>query len=159
MAFSYIPKLKSGRYLLKNQPIVSATSPIEINELKRIGLTLYQAKAFSVLSKDNPLSAREISDLTGIPSSKIYEVLYALRKLQLVGIKTEIEFKKGSSRKHIKILQLISEGEKLGLQLRLQRGGMTKNLFYADDIRTLIKKRSRELKKELMFLNKMVKKL
>lgn len=50
-----------------------------ISRLSRLGFTNYEAKAYTALLKENPLTAYEIAKKSGIPSSKIYEVI---RKLE-----------------------------------------------------------------------------
>ncbi len=49
------------------------------SRLARLGFTSYEAKAYIALLKENPLTAYEIAKNSGIPSSKIYEVI---RKLE-----------------------------------------------------------------------------
>ncbi|RJQ52521.1 MAG: TrmB family transcriptional regulator [Nitrospiraceae bacterium] len=49
-------------------------------KLKHLGFSEYEAKAYMALVHENPLTAYELSKNSGIPSSKIYEVL---RKLEL----------------------------------------------------------------------------
>src|SRR4030067_1386736 len=51
-----------------------------ISKLKELGFSEYEAKAYTALVTENPLTAYEISKNTGIPSSKVYEVI---RKLEL----------------------------------------------------------------------------
>jgi len=50
-----------------------------IFKLKQLGFSEYEAKAYTALVNEHPLTAYEISKNTGIPSSKIYEVI---RKLE-----------------------------------------------------------------------------
>jgi len=50
-----------------------------ISKLKELGFSEYEAKAYTALVNENPLTAYEISKNTGIPSSKVYEVI---RKLE-----------------------------------------------------------------------------
>ena len=50
-----------------------------ISKLARLGFTNYEAKAYTTLLKEHPLTAYEIAKNSGIPSSKIYEVI---RKLE-----------------------------------------------------------------------------
>ncbi len=49
-----------------------------ISRLTALGFSNYEARAYTALLKDNPLSAYEIAKLSGIPSSKIYEVVRRL---------------------------------------------------------------------------------
>lgn len=49
-----------------------------ISRLKKIGLSEYEAKAYTTLLRDNPLTAYEIAKKSGIPSSKVYEVVQRL---------------------------------------------------------------------------------
>jgi sugar-specific transcriptional regulator TrmB len=50
-----------------------------ISKLQQLGFSEYEARAYTALVNENPLTAYEISKNTGIPSSKIYEVI---RKLE-----------------------------------------------------------------------------
>jgi sugar-specific transcriptional regulator TrmB len=55
-----------------------------ISKLTQLGLTDYEAKAYTALLRDNPLTAYEISKNSGIPSSKVYEVIKRLEAKQVV---------------------------------------------------------------------------
>ncbi len=46
-----------------------------IDKLMRIGFTEYQAKAYLALTRKNPVTGYELSKLSGVPRSMIYEVL------------------------------------------------------------------------------------
>jgi sugar-specific transcriptional regulator TrmB len=48
--------------------------------LKEIGFSDYEAKAYVALLRENPLTAYEIARSSGIPTSKIYEVLRRLER-------------------------------------------------------------------------------
>lgn len=54
-----------------------------IEELKKIGLTEYEAKAYFFLSIHSSLPAEELCRVTGISPSRIYDVLSSLEKLGL----------------------------------------------------------------------------
>lgn len=54
-----------------------------ISRLTELGLSEYEAKAYIGLLKENPASAYEIAKNSGIPSSKIYEVI---RRLEFRGM-------------------------------------------------------------------------
>jgi len=51
-----------------------------ILRLKEIGFSDYEAKAYVALLRENPLTAYEIARSSGIPTSKIYEVLRRLER-------------------------------------------------------------------------------
>jgi sugar-specific transcriptional regulator TrmB len=61
---------------------------ILISEMKKIGFTTYEAKAYIGLVKKNPVTRYELSQISGIPQSKIYEVI---KTLVAKGIVLEIE--------------------------------------------------------------------
>lgn len=46
-----------------------------VSKLSQLGLSEYEAKAYIALLKENPASAYEIAKNSGIPTSKIYEVI------------------------------------------------------------------------------------
>jgi len=50
-----------------------------ILKLAQLGFSNYEARAYTALLQDNPLTAYEIAKKSGIPSSKVYEVI---RKLE-----------------------------------------------------------------------------
>jgi sugar-specific transcriptional regulator TrmB len=50
-----------------------------IPRLINLGFSMYEAKAYLALLRENPLTAYEIAKYSGVPSSKIYEVI---RKLE-----------------------------------------------------------------------------
>jgi len=58
-----------------------------VSNLTTIGFSEYEARAFAALSQRNPATAYEVAKSSGIPSSKIYEVLFKLRER---GIVTEL---------------------------------------------------------------------
>jgi len=53
-------------------------------KLKQLGFSEYEAKAYLSLVNENPLTAYELSKNSGIPSSKIYEVLNKLELRHIV---------------------------------------------------------------------------
>ena len=48
--------------------------------LTQVGFTEYEAKAYRALLEEHPLTAYEIAKKSGIPTSKIYEVIRKLEK-------------------------------------------------------------------------------
>ncbi|HBG2813916.1 TPA: helix-turn-helix domain-containing protein, partial [Clostridioides difficile] len=44
-----------------------------INELQNIGFTKYESQIYISLLKESPLTGYEISKLSGVPQSKVYE--------------------------------------------------------------------------------------
>jgi sugar-specific transcriptional regulator TrmB len=55
-----------------------------ISNLAELGFTEYEAKAYIALAGNNPVTAYELSKISGIPSSKIYEVLSKLADKEAV---------------------------------------------------------------------------
>ncbi|HIJ99212.1 TPA: hypothetical protein H1011_00075 [archaeon] len=55
-----------------------------IRYLKRLGLTEYQSKAMVVLLNKRKTTAKDISDLSGIPLTKVYQVLKDLEEKKLL---------------------------------------------------------------------------
>jgi sugar-specific transcriptional regulator TrmB len=55
-----------------------------ISKLTRLGLTEYEAKAYTALLQENPATAYEIAKISLIPTSKIYEVLNKLESREMV---------------------------------------------------------------------------
>jgi len=53
--------------------------------LEKIGLTSYEIKTFSVLLKTGELTASDLSQKSGVPYSKIYEVLGTLEEKSWIG--------------------------------------------------------------------------
>jgi sugar-specific transcriptional regulator TrmB len=51
-----------------------------ISTLARLGFSNYEARAYTVLLQDSPLTAYEIAKNSGIPTSKIYEVIRKLER-------------------------------------------------------------------------------
>ncbi len=52
--------------------------------LKRLGFTTYEAKAYVALLKQPNATGYEVSKLSGIPASKIYEVLNKLQEREII---------------------------------------------------------------------------
>jgi sugar-specific transcriptional regulator TrmB len=55
-----------------------------ISKLTQLGLSEYEARAYIALLKENPSSAYEIAKNSGIPTSKIYEVIRRLEQRELI---------------------------------------------------------------------------
>ena len=53
-------------------------------KLTQLGFSKYEAKAYITLAKENPLTAYELAKNSGIPTSKIYEVIKKLEKRQTI---------------------------------------------------------------------------
>lgn len=53
-------------------------------KLTQLGLSEYEAKAYVALLRENPASAYEIAKNSGIPTSKIYEVIKKLEYRQMI---------------------------------------------------------------------------
>ena len=53
--------------------------------LERIGLTSYEIKTFSTLLKSGEVTASDLSQKSGVPYSKIYEVLGSLEEKGWIG--------------------------------------------------------------------------
>ena len=64
--------------------VVNKSVKTAISKLAQLGLTIYEAKAYATLLTENPLTAYEISKISGIPSSKIYEVIKKLETRHMV---------------------------------------------------------------------------
>ncbi|MBW2369879.1 MAG: TrmB family transcriptional regulator [Deltaproteobacteria bacterium] len=54
--------------------------------MKRIGLGEYESRAYLALLKANPINGYEISKISGVPRSRIYEVLNGLIQKQMVHV-------------------------------------------------------------------------
>ncbi|WP_053957626.1 TrmB family transcriptional regulator [Inediibacterium massiliense] len=55
-----------------------------VEDLKNLGLTEYEAKAYLSLLEEYPVNGYTLSKISGIPRSRIYEVLESLKNKQLV---------------------------------------------------------------------------
>lgn len=55
-----------------------------INEMKSLGLTEYEVKAYLTLLQEHPLNGYGLSKQSGIPRSRIYEVLHSLKDKQVI---------------------------------------------------------------------------
>lgn len=53
-------------------------------KLTKLGFSEYEAKAYTALLKENPLTAYEMAKSSGIPTSKIYEVIKKLENRQAI---------------------------------------------------------------------------
>ncbi len=69
-----------------------------IEQLSEIGFSEYAAKAYLALIQKNPATAYEIAKASGVPTSRIYEVL---NKLKERGIILPIEEENGKPRRYI----------------------------------------------------------
>ncbi|GBE05930.1 MAG TPA: TrmB family transcriptional regulator [Nitrospirae bacterium] len=55
-----------------------------VTRLKQLGFSDYEARAYTALLKENPSTAYEISKNSGIPSSKVYEVVKRLESRRMI---------------------------------------------------------------------------
>ncbi|WP_461206668.1 TrmB family transcriptional regulator [Clostridium sp. DL1XJH146] len=55
-----------------------------INQMKSLGLTEYEVKAYLALLQNHPSNGYALSKVSGIPRSRVYEVLDGLKKKQIV---------------------------------------------------------------------------
>ncbi len=55
-----------------------------INDMKKLGFSEYECKAYLKLLEDFPLNGYTLSQKSGIPRSRIYEVLKNLMEKQMV---------------------------------------------------------------------------
>ena len=55
-----------------------------VGQLKELGFSEYEAKAYTALLGENPLTAYEIAKNSGIPTSKVYEVIRRLEVKHIV---------------------------------------------------------------------------
>src|SRR3989304_4630100 len=55
-----------------------------IYDLKKFGLNEYEAKAYLTLTIFGPLSASYISNKSGVPQTKVYEIMHALLSKSLI---------------------------------------------------------------------------
>jgi len=60
--------------------VVNKAMEMVVNKLKQVGFSENEAKAYIALLGENPLTAYEIAKNSGIPTSKIYEVIRKLEK-------------------------------------------------------------------------------
>ena len=60
--------------------VVNKAMEIAISKLTQLGFSHYEAKAYTTLLLDNPLTAYEIAKNSGIPTSKVYEVIRKLER-------------------------------------------------------------------------------
>jgi sugar-specific transcriptional regulator TrmB len=67
-----------------------------IAELMRLGLSEYETKAYLTLLEESPGTAYEVGKASGIPTSKIYEVLKKLLEKEMVSV-----FEEGRARRYI----------------------------------------------------------
>ncbi len=65
-----------------------------INDLIEFGLSEYEAKVYLTLTTRGPLTASEISKLTKIPYSKIYETIKKLKLRTIIEVSSENNHKK-----------------------------------------------------------------
>ncbi len=55
-----------------------------LEEMKKIGFNAYEAMAYIGLLKKNPVSRYELSQISGVPQSKIYEIIERLQEKNVV---------------------------------------------------------------------------
>ena len=56
----------------------------ELEILQQAGLTVYQSKAYLALKNSSDITPSQVAHSSGVPQSKIYEILYSLERLGLV---------------------------------------------------------------------------
>lgn len=66
--------------------VVNKSMETAILKLTQLGFSEYEAKAYVSLLKESPLTAYEIAKKSGVPSSKIYEVIKRLETRHMVQV-------------------------------------------------------------------------
>lgn len=64
--------------------VVNKAMKTAVFKLTQLGLSEYEAKVYIALLKERPLTAYEIAKTSGVPSSKVYEVIRRLESRQMV---------------------------------------------------------------------------
>jgi sugar-specific transcriptional regulator TrmB len=64
--------------------VVNKAMKTALSKLTKLGFSEYEAKAYIALLKENPLTAYEIAKISGIPTSKVYEVIKKLENRQTI---------------------------------------------------------------------------
>jgi sugar-specific transcriptional regulator TrmB len=64
--------------------VVNHLMKVVIDRLVKLGLSVYEAKAYTALLRESPVTAYEIAKNSGIPTSKIYEVIRKLESRHMI---------------------------------------------------------------------------
>jgi sugar-specific transcriptional regulator TrmB len=64
--------------------VVNKAMKTALSKLTKLGFSEYEAKAYIALLKENPLTAYEIAKISGIPTSKVYEVIKKLENRETI---------------------------------------------------------------------------
>ncbi|MFQ6020535.1 MAG: TrmB family transcriptional regulator [Candidatus Aenigmatarchaeota archaeon] len=99
-----------------------------INDLSKFGLNQYEAKTYLVLTKYGSLTAYKISNLTGIPQSKIYEVVRSLVTKSLIEISSAKPRKYRAVEPVIALKKIINQKKKYISDLQSKANSILKEL-------------------------------
>jgi len=100
-----------------------------INDLIEFGLSEYEAKVYLILTTRGPLTASEISKLTKIPYSKIYETIKKLKLKTIIEVSSENNHKKFKAVEPMHaIKRVIEEKEEDVNKLKNKAKGISKQI-------------------------------
>lgn len=132
-----------------------------IESLKNLGLTSYEAKSYLTLAKYGELTSTDLVKLTGIPQSRIYDVVSSLQRKGLVWVQSGRPMKFRAVEPSIAIKQLVEKITKDSKELideisrySLERKVIEPSLWIIrgkKSIEKWIAKSIAESKKELLF--------
>jgi len=83
-----------------------------INDLMEFGLSKNESKVYLILSIEGPLTASDISKLSGIPYSKVYEIIDRLKSKTIIGYSSENRRKKYKAVELIHVLKRVIKKKK-----------------------------------------------
>lgn len=127
---------------------------LNIDVLRELGLNLYESKTYLALINCDLLSASEISRKSGVPNSKLYEILLKLIENKMV---EGTYYYNGHIRNKIKeriMSELISKANKNSLHIKfLGYRKQTKHLYKAKTLKHYIFKQIKNLETQKKLLN------
>jgi DNA-binding MarR family transcriptional regulator len=128
---------------------------MELKPFRKIGLTAYELKIIRALQHQNDLKVKEIVKLSGVPESRVYNILNVLIEKKLVEKRliTSNNHKKLTEIQKKKILEAIERSVELGIHIKFNGFRQASKVFHLTD--NLEKYLDGYIKKSIADMNKL----
>lgn len=91
----------------------------DLEEFRKIGLTVYEMKIINTLRQKNDLTAKEIKKLSGVPDGKFYQVVSMLIKKRIVEKRFNHDYRKLSVKQQKDLVKAIEKSLEFGFRIRI----------------------------------------
>jgi sugar-specific transcriptional regulator TrmB len=126
---------------------------MDIEDLIELGLTMNESKVYLTLLRHKKLIAFKLARMSGVPSSKIYEIINGLTEKGLVKKSTNLLNITEDIEK--KLIQLKEELKNYSVKLRISNRRSLRVFYEPLPLSNLVAKRKKELCEKMKKLDKL----